>query len=141
MKRTIFLGTILLAAVSITFNGCGSPAKDTDQKSNPTAGTNNQQGDHDQHDEHGSHGKHDDHGNDQSQTAMEKMKTQLAKLSPEDRASAEKQHFCPVTGEMLGAMGAPQKIEVKGQQVWVCCKGCKSKLLKNPDKYLAKLNK
>jgi YHS domain-containing protein len=38
-------------------------------------------------------------------------------------------------------MGAPVKMEVKGQTVFLCCPGCKDKLLANPDEYLAKLNK
>src|SRR6476469_7672944 len=33
----------------------------------------------------------------------------LAKLSAEDRAIAEKQKVCPVSGEPLGTMGAPIK--------------------------------
>jgi hypothetical protein len=70
---------------------------------------------------------------------MEKMKAQLAKLSPEDAASAEKQHMCPVSGEMLGVMGAPQKVDVNGRNVWICCDGCKDQLLEKPDEYLAKL--
>jgi YHS domain-containing protein len=72
---------------------------------------------------------------------MDKMKAELAKLSPEDAASAESQHFCPVSGEMLGTMGAPKKIDVDGQQVWICCDGCKDKMLGNPAEYLAKLKK
>lgn len=70
---------------------------------------------------------------------MDKMKAELAKLSPEDAASAEKQHVCPVTGEMLGTMGAPIKVDVNGRQVWVCCSGCKKTLLADPAKYLAKI--
>ena len=70
---------------------------------------------------------------------MEKMKVELAKLSPEDAASAEKQHMCPVSEEMLGTMGAPIKVGVDGQQVWICCEGCRKQLLENPDEFLAKL--
>ncbi len=72
-------------------------------------------------------------------TDMEKMKTELAKLSPEDAAAAEKQHVCPVSGKMLGTMGTPQKVDVNGQQVWICCDGCKDELLAKPEEYLAKL--
>ncbi len=72
---------------------------------------------------------------------MEKMKAELAKLSPEDAASAEKQHICPVSGDILGIMGPPIKVDVNGQQVWICCEGCRESLLENPDEYLAKLNK
>jgi YHS domain-containing protein len=70
---------------------------------------------------------------------METVKAELAKLSPDDAASAEKQHVCPVSGEMLGSMGAPIKLDVQGHQIWICCEGCKETLLANPDKYLAKL--
>lgn len=70
-----------------------------------------------------------------------KITEALAKLSAEDRALAEKQKVCPVSGEPLGAMGTPKKIEVKGQSIFICCEGCEEKLLANPDKYLAKLNK
>jgi Cu(I)/Ag(I) efflux system membrane fusion protein len=70
---------------------------------------------------------------------MEKMKAELAKLSPEDAASAERQHVCPVSGEMLGSMGPPLKVDVNGKTVWICCDGCRQELLANPDNYLAKL--
>lgn len=72
---------------------------------------------------------------------MEKMEKGLAKLSESDRASAMKQHVCPVSGEMLGTMGEPVKLTVNDQEVWICCNGCKKDLLDNPDKYLSKLNK
>lgn len=70
-----------------------------------------------------------------------KLTEALAKLSPEDRALAEKQKVCPVSGEPLGAMGTPKKVEVKGQAVFICCEGCEEKLKANPDEYLAKLSK
>lgn len=63
----------------------------------------------------------------------------LAELSPEDRAIAEKQKVCLVAGGPLGGMGKPIKVNVKGRDVFICCKGCESDLLENPDKYLAKL--
>src|SRR5262245_16327913 len=53
----------------------------------------------------------------------------LAKLPAEDRTIAEKQKVCPVSGEPLGTMGPPLKMEVKGQTVFLCCEGCKDKLL------------
>ena len=65
----------------------------------------------------------------------------LAKLSNEDRALAEKQKVCPVSGEELGSMGAPIKVDVKGQPVFICCEGCKEDLLSKPDEFLAKLQK
>lgn len=71
---------------------------------------------------------------------MEKMEAELTKLSPEDAAAARKQHICPVSGEMLGVMGPPIKVTVEGQDVWICCEGCRRQLLDNPDEFLAKLN-
>jgi YHS domain-containing protein len=64
---------------------------------------------------------------------------ELGKLPPLDRASAEKQKTCPVTGALLGSMGVPYKVTVKGQTVFLCCAGCEEKLNKDPDQYLAKL--
>jgi len=72
---------------------------------------------------------------------MAKMKAGLAKLSEEDRAAAEKQHMCPVTGEMLGTMGAPIKLTLNDQDVWICCNGCRKKAEADPDAIIAKLNK
>jgi len=44
---------------------------------------------------------------------------------------------CPVSGEKLnGDMGAPYVFGYKGQEVKLCCKGCKKDFEKNPDKYL-----
>ncbi len=63
----------------------------------------------------------------------------LAELSVEDRESAKKQGVCPVSGELLGAMGKPFKTTVKGKTVFLCCEGCEQELKNNPDKYLAKL--
>lgn len=65
----------------------------------------------------------------------------LAELSPEDRALAEKQKVCPVSGETLGAMGKPYKVTVKGQEVLLCCPGCEAEIKKDPEKYMAKLPK
>ncbi len=65
----------------------------------------------------------------------------LAELSAADRALAEKQAVCPVTGEPLGSMGTPIKLTVAGQTVFICCAGCEEELRKEPEKYLAKLAK
>lgn len=93
---------------------------------------------------HAGHGDHAGHGTTSGQeqrgpSDMDKMRSELQKLSPEDRATAEKQHICPVTGKMLGTMGPPQKVDVRGRQVWICCPGCRDELLNNAEKYLAKL--
>ena len=80
-------------------------------------------------------GEHGDDGESDVTIAMEK-------LSPEDRKEAESQNFCAVmSSSPLGSMGAPLKLDVKGQPVFVCCAGCKSKALKNPDETLATVTK
>ncbi len=63
----------------------------------------------------------------------------LAKLSPDDRALAEKQRFCPVADFRLGSMGTPKKVDLNGKPVFICCEGCRDSLTQQPDKYLAKL--
>jgi YHS domain-containing protein len=57
----------------------------------------------------------------------------------EDRTLALRQRTCPVSGELLGSMGAPYKATVEGQTVFLCCQGCEPQLLEEPQKYLAKL--
>ena len=65
----------------------------------------------------------------------------LAKLSSEDRALAEAQKTCPVTGELLGSMGVPIKVTAHGRDAFVCCEGCVDELKKNFAKYEDKLPK
>ncbi|MBC8875214.1 MAG: efflux RND transporter periplasmic adaptor subunit [Planctomycetes bacterium] len=65
----------------------------------------------------------------------------LAKLSPADRALAEKQKNCPVADMPLGSMGTPIKVDVDDRHVFICCEGCREDLLAEPAKYLAKLRK
>lgn len=140
MKQMLLPTIVIVALASLALYGCSSSTNNAEQTSSPPADTSDGHGDHGDHSGHDDHSDHGNHGG-HSQTDMEKMKAELAKLSPEDAASAEKQHFCPVSGEMLGTMGAPKKIDVNGQHVWICCDGCKDKLLANPDEYLAKLQR
>jgi hypothetical protein len=63
----------------------------------------------------------------------------LGAMGPGDRALAEKQNRCPVTGLRLGSMGTPDRQMVSGRVVFLCCSGCRSKLLADPARYLAKL--
>lgn len=102
---------------------------------------NHAEHDESQHD-HAEHAGHE-HGDQAAseQSPMAKMMETLAKLPEADRASAEKQHFCPVSGEMLGVMGLPIKVEANGQNAWICCEECKDKFMGDPETYLAKLNK
>ena len=71
-----------------------------------------------------------------SETMSEEMIAALSGLSPEDRALAERQRICPVTEMPLGSMGAPPKVDVNGQTIFICCNGCRKSLLADPQKYL-----
>lgn len=69
-----------------------------------------------------------------------RIQANLAKLSPEDRILAEAQRWCAVEDDhRLGSMGVPAIVLVKGQPVFLCCKGCKEEALADPDKTLAKV--
>lgn len=125
-RITASIGLTAMTALLIGLAGCNTGG--SDKAAAPLAGQSKV--DSNEHTEH-----------DHSTADLEKLKAALAKLSPEDRATAEKQHLCPVTSEVLGTMGTPTKVDVNGQQVWICCDGCREELLTDPDKYLAKLNK
>jgi hypothetical protein len=66
-----------------------------------------------------------------------KISEALSTLSPEDRKMAEAQRFCAVqTEERLGSMGAPKKVTVNGQPVFICCGSCAKNAQANPAKTL-----
>ncbi len=74
----------------------------------------------------------------------EPFKTVIAKArqGPEtgdDEALIAFQDTCPVTGKKLGSMGDPLKVSVGDKPVFICCAGCETPLLENPDEYLLKL--
>jgi hypothetical protein len=47
---------------------------------------------------------------------------------------------CPVSDEKLGGdMGAPYVFVYQGQEIKLCCSGCKKDFLKEPAKYLKKI--
>jgi YHS domain-containing protein len=46
---------------------------------------------------------------------------------------------CPVSGEKLDGMGKPYVFIYEGQEVKVCCSGCKKDFDKDPAKYLKKI--
>jgi Heavy metal binding domain len=52
----------------------------------------------------------------------------------------EKQKYCPVTQEELGSMGTPVFVEVGSRKVALCCIGCRTGLLEEPEKYLGWLD-
>ena len=43
---------------------------------------------------------------------------------------------CPVSGDKLGEMGKPYVFIYKGQEVKLCCSGCKKDFDKDPAKYM-----
>ncbi len=66
----------------------------------------------------------------------------LSGLNADDRKLADAQKFCAVmTDSVLGSMGTPIKIDVKGQPVFLCCKGCKTKAMNDPKATLANVAK
>jgi membrane fusion protein, copper/silver efflux system len=69
-----------------------------------------------------------------------KIREALAKLDPTERKIAEAQRICPITGNRLGSMGAPPKLDVKGTSVFICCDGCIDDAKADPDKTLKKVN-
>jgi Cu(I)/Ag(I) efflux system membrane fusion protein len=124
----VFLSGLLV----LSLQGCKTPESDpVTPPATPASDTTDNHADHD----------HGDHATADADSPMAKMMPGLKELSPEDYKSAMAQHMCPVSGEMLGTMGAPEKVDVNGKAVWICCDGCKDKLRADPDKYLTKLNK
>ena len=66
----------------------------------------------------------------------------LAELSEEDRLAAEAQKYCAVmTESRLGSMGAPVKVMIDGQSVFLCCEGCKEAALDDPQVTLANIKR
>ena len=51
----------------------------------------------------------------------------------------DKMTTCPVSGEKLGEMGKPYVFTCRGQEVKLCCSGCKKDFDKDPAKYLKKI--
>jgi len=113
MCRTCTLGSpLVVLGLLLAAGGCGSPRAKELPKSPPSPAA-----------------------------AEAEVPEGLKELSAEDRAAAEKQRLCPVSDELLGAMGKPYKITVQEQTVFLCCPSCEEQLRKYPEKYLAKLKK
>jgi hypothetical protein len=82
------------------------------------------------------------YGTDDPSDAETDIKVALAELPAGDRTVAEAQRFCPVMQDhRLGSMGAPVKVMVDGQAVFVCCKSCSKKALANSKATLASVKK
>ena len=71
-----------------------------------------------------------------------KIQKEMAKLSPEDRRLAETQVFCAVDQDSaLGSTGPILKEMVKGQPVFLCCRGCVAEARAHPDETLVQVQK
>ena len=133
-RLTIVLSIVAVAALVVVVAGCGNSEGDSAEPAAPPASA----GEHDGHD-HADHPGHegDDHAPPAELAEYAKV---LAELPMEDRMAVYKQKLCPVSGGALGAMGKPYKLNVKGRDVFLCCKGCEGEITADPDKYLAKLS-
>lgn len=76
---------------------------------------------------------------DQKTTLDPEVEKALAQLPSDDRAQAERQATCPVSGEPLGSMGKPVKMAIEGREVFICCAGCEDIVREDPDKYLRQI--
>lgn len=114
------ISVVVLAGLAM---GCGNKDHDHSGHDHDTPGVE----DHSGHD----HGDHDKDGSGDA----------FAELDPADAKLAKAQKMCPVSDEELGSMGTPIKVMVGETPVFICCEGCRKRLLKSPDKYLAKLSK
>lgn len=126
-RLPLFASSLAVLAFTLGLSGCGSatdspPLQPAQQE--PGGDAAGAEHEHAEHAEHEAHGEYEE---------------ALAQLSEADRALAEKQKICPVSGQPLGSMGKPYKITVKGREVLLCCQGCEAQITADPDKYLAKL--
>lgn len=58
---------------------------------------------------------------------------------PPAKAKPDLLTTCPVSGDKLGEMGKPYVLVYQGQEIKLCCSGCKKDFDKNPAKYVAKI--
>lgn len=67
---------------------------------------------------------------------------ELAKLPMNERMAIEAQKYCAIANtNLLGAMGKPFKLEIKGKSVYLCCGGCSTKAIADPAGTLTKAEK
>ena len=84
----------------------------------------------------GGHDHHDGDGHDHG----DKKEDAAPATGDAKGAGAYPLTVCVVSGEKLGGMGEPYTVTVEGRTVKLCCDGCEEDLLKEPAKYLAKLD-
>jgi hypothetical protein len=71
-----------------------------------------------------------------------KVRAGLAQLSDDDRKLAEEQKYCAVQRDnLLGSMGKPVKVMIRGRPVFLCCPGCVDEAEGNPEETLARAEK
>ena len=54
-----------------------------------------------------------------------------------DQVAVHLQRFCPVMRQLLGSHGTPLRVSVNGEELYVCCKGCVSKVEVAPAGYVS----
>jgi len=116
MNGVLRLCSAPLFALALTLAGCDCDDHTGDQHDEKTA-------------EHGSGGTN------------AKIAEAFKGLSAADRTLAMAQGICPVSEEPLGSMGAPIKMTHGDKTVFLCCEGCRKKFERNPETYIAKLEK
>ncbi len=62
----------------------------------------------------------------------------VTRASQADQPAINAQRVCPVTGKLLGSMGAPIKVSRGNQAVLLCCPGCVAKVQAIPDTFLGR---
>jgi hypothetical protein len=138
----LFASLPTVLAVGVMMAGCSNqqPAAQPDvAQGEPVATDHNKHQGHDRGDS--AHTRHDavGHGDHADHSGHGQYAEALAKLSSKDRALAEKQEACPVSGQPLGSMGKPYKVTVQGREVFLCCPACEANIKGDPEQYLAKL--
>lgn len=135
MRIGYLLSLTSLLLFSLALTGCS-----TDDGTSASS-SHDQQAEGAGHHDHGHDHDHDhahDHGDEDIDPNL--ISVNLAKLSEEDRLLAEKQKICLVGGEALGSMGAPEKLDVDGTTIFICCRACEREILTNKEKYIELVN-
>lgn len=142
MSLRHLLLTMPVVVLGVALVGCGSTAITAQTESATELMTAGEQGSGQAHDaEHGTRQDHQCCSTSSRQAyagccGNKSAPKGFAGLSEEDRALAEKQKVCPVSGAALGSVGKPFKVIVKGRAIFLCCPGCEDELRGNADLYL-----
>jgi len=152
----VLLSVLAMFAFTFGLSGCGAPEDTTPAEQGADDHADHDHGDDADHDPNdgGDHTGHDhgdagddhaapddgdaddDHAaHDDGDMDNAEVEAALAELSADDQVAARAQKTCPVSGGLLGAMGAPYKVTVNGKDVFLCCQGCEAEVKANPEKY------